>query len=500
MSHLPQLYRAPLGLLTDLYQLTMACAYWKVGRAEERAVFHLFFREAPFDGAFAVACGLPSVLELMDALRFSEDDLDYLASLEGNDGKPLFERAFLDALGALELGCDIDAVPEGTVVLGQEPLLRVSGPLMHCQLLETPLLTLVNFPTLVATKAARVCHLAAPGEPVLEFGLRRAQGIDGGVTAARAAYVGGCAGTSNVLAGRLFGIPVRGTHAHSWVMSFAGEEESFAAYAEAMPNNCTFLVDTFDTISGVHHAVEAGRELRRRGHEMVGVRLDSGDLAELSIEARRILDEGGFAEATIVASSDLDEYKIAELHRRGAKIGLWGVGTRLATAHDDPALGGVYKLSAIESGSGGDGGGDGAWSYRLKLSDEEEKSTNPGILQVQRRLRDGRLVADVIYDVELGVDVREPGVDLADPERTVPGGEELDAVDLLEPVVRGGRPCYDAPDIESVRRRTAAQLEILPPEAKRLRGAEPLPVGLEPRLHRLKRRLLDEVRATVERR
>ena len=237
-------------------------------------------------------------------------------------------------------------IPEGTIVFPHEPLLRVHGPLLQAQLLETALLNIVNFQTLVATKAARVV-LAARGEPVLEFGLRRAQGIDGALAASRAAYLGGCAATSNVLAGRLYGIPVRGTHAHSWVMCFDDELEAFRAYARAMPNNCVFLVDTYDTLDGVRHAIEVGQELRRQGHEMIGIRLDSGDLAWLSIEARRMLDEAGFPKATIVASNELDEQIIASLKDQGATIGVWGVGTRLVTAYDQPALGGVYKLAAI---------------------------------------------------------------------------------------------------------------------------------------------------------
>ena len=274
------------------------------------------------------------------------DDTAYLAGLKGNDGRPLFEPAFLDYLCRLEPACDIDAVPEGTVVFPQEPLVRVRGPLLQAQLLETALLNIINFQTLVATKAARLV-LAARGEPVLEFGLRRAQGIDGALSASRAAYIGGCEATSNVLAGQLFDIPVRGTHAHSWVMCHDDELTAFREYARVMPNNCVFLVDTYDTLQGVRHAVTVGQELRRQGHELIGIRLDSGDLASLSIEARKILDEGGFPRAAIVASNDLDEQIIETLKQQGARISVWGVGTRLVTGYDDPALGGVYKLSAI---------------------------------------------------------------------------------------------------------------------------------------------------------
>ena len=370
------LYRHSLALLTDLYQLTMAYGYWKLGRADEGAVFHLFFRKAPFSGRYAVAAGLGPAIEFLRQFRFTESDLEYLRTIPGNDGRPLFDHGFLDYLSGLELTVDIDAMPEGTVAFGQEPLVRVRGPLLQCQLLETPLLNIVNFQTLIATKASRVTA-AATGQSVLEFGLRRAQGIDGGLSSARAAYVGGCDATSNVLAGKLLGIPVKGTHAHSWVMSFDNELESFERYAEAMPNNCVFLVDTYDTLEGVRHAVTVGKQLRERGHELVGIRLDSGDLAYLSIEARRILDEGGFPNAVIVASNDLDEHLIENLRHQGAQIVVWGVGTKLATAYDQPALGGVYKLGALQLP-------DGTWEGKLKLSEQAAKTSLPGILQVRR--------------------------------------------------------------------------------------------------------------------
>ena len=254
MNLLPRLYRHSLALLTDLYQLTMAYAYWKNGLAEREAVFHLTFRQNPFGGQYAVACGLSCAVDFLRELRFTDDDLSYLATLATADGRSLFETGFLDYLRGLEFCCDVDAVVEGTVVFAGEPLVRVRGPLLQSQIVETPLLTLVNFPTLIATKAARVC-LAAAGRPVLEFGLRRAQGIDGGLTASRAAYIGGCAATSNVLAGKLFGIPVKGTHAHSWVMAFDDERRAFEAYAAALPGNCIFLVDTYDSISGVRNAI-----------------------------------------------------------------------------------------------------------------------------------------------------------------------------------------------------------------------------------------------------
>lgn len=442
------------GLLTDLYQITMACAYWKSGLAEREAVFHLYFRRNPFGGGFAIAAGLAGVVELLHEFSFDDDDVAYLAGLRGDDARPLLDPDFLAALRELRFRGDLDAVPEGTVVFAGEPLLRVRGAILECQLLETALLNLVNFQTLIATKAARIC-LAARPDPVLEFGLRRAQGPDGGLSASRAAYVGGCAATSNVLAGKRFGIPVRGTHAHSWVMAFESEKQAFEAWAEAMPNNSVFLVDTYDTLAGVRTAVETGHRLRGRGHELGGVRLDSGDLARLSAAARELLDGSGFPGAAIVASSDLDEHAIAELKRLGAPIGVWGVGTRLTTGHDESALGGVYKLGALRDVGG-------RWRYPAKRSADPTKATVPGIQQTRRRVENGGFRGDVIFDEELGLDAQ---------------GENL-----LVPVWRAGKPCYEIPPIDDSRARSLDQLGRLPDGVKRLRAPEAYPVVVDARL------------------
>jgi nicotinate phosphoribosyltransferase len=481
----PRPYGESLALLTDLYQLTMAYGYWKAGVSERQAVFHLFFRTQPFGGGFGVACGLAPVCEFLDRLRFQSDDLDYLAGLRGADGSALFDDAFLDYLGGLRLACDVDAVPEGTAVFPHEPLVRICGPLAQGQLLETALLNLMNFQTLIATKSARVA-LTARDEPVLEFGLRRAQGIDGGLAASRAAYVGGAAATSNVLAGKLYGIPVLGTHAHSWVMVFEDEVQAFRAYARALPNNCIFLVDTYDSLAGVRHAIEVGRALREEGHRLQGIRLDSGDLAELSIEARRLLDDAGFADAAIVASSDLDEYAIAALKQKGARIQVWGVGTRLATAYDQPAIGGVYKLAAVrEPGS--------AWSYRLKRSEEAAKTSVPGVLQVRRFLDGERFLGDAIYDVDRGIEPGAELVDPADPARRQPLPASSSFSDLLVPVYRDGRRIYNPPRLAESRARTQAQLDALPPEVRRLAEPQRYPVGLEAGLAERARGLLAQV-------
>ncbi len=486
MSALGDLYRPSLALATDLYQRTMAQAYLASGKADTEAAFHLFFRSNPFQGGFAVACGLARALDFLEGFHFSAEELDYLAGLTGNDGRPLFEPGFLRGLGELRLACDVDAVPEGTVVFPYEPLVRVRGPILHAQLVETALLNLVNFESLIATKAARVC-LAARGDAVVEFGLRRAQGLDGGLSASRAAFVGGCQGTSNLLAGRLLGLPVKGTHAHSWVMAFDGELEAFEAYARAQPNNCIFLVDTYDTLEGVRHAVEAGLRLRERGHELIGIRLDSGDLAYLSIEARRLLDQAGLTGAKIVASNELDELTIASLKEQGARIDVWGVGTRLVTGGEQATLGGVYKLSAVREPGG-------PWRPRVKLSEQAAKTSNPGLQQVRRFSGPHGFLADVIYDETTGLPAEPVIVDPLDPTRRKRIAAGTPGEDLLAPVMRGGRPCHRPSDVREARARLREQLERLHSGVKRFVHPHQYPVGLSLELHELKTRLVLEAR------
>ena len=484
MEALPWRNGGSLALLTDLYELTMAYGFWRHGMNDREAIFHVMFRAVPFHGGYAIAAGLGDALDYLSNLRFSADDIAYLRGLIGNDGRPLFSDEFLQFLRAMEFSCDVDAVPEGTVVFPQEPLLRVRGPLVQAQILETALLNILNFQTLIATKAARTC-LAAAGDPVIEFGLRRAQGVDGALAASRAAYIGGCDSTSNVLAGKLFGIPVKGTHAHSWVMAFEDEASAFRAYAEAMPNNCVLLVDTYDTLEGVREAVRIGHWLRERGHELAGVRLDSGDLAYLSIEARRILDEAGFPNAAIVASNDLDEHIIASLKQQGATIAVWGVGTKLVTAYDQPALGGVYKLTALRQPSG-------EWDYKLKLSEQPAKLSIPGMLNV-RRFRAGELfVGDMIYDELAPPDAQAPRVvvDPANELRRKTIDADAVAEDLLVPVVRAGRRIGESPPLSDIRARTLAQLGSLHPSMKRLLNPHEYPAGLEIGLHELRMALV----------
>lgn len=451
MSVIRQLYGRPSPLLTDLYQLTMALAHHRCGTAEREAVFHLFVRRGPFGGQAMVAAGLDAVAELVEDLRFAPDELAHLATLRDPAGGRLFDDGFLDRLATLRASCDIDAVPEGTVVFPHEPILRVRGPVMLAQMLQTALLNLVNYPTLIATKAARIVQAAA-GDPVLDFGLRKAHGIDGAVSCARAAYVGGCAATSNVLAGRLFDIPVRGTHAHGWVMAFDSEPEAFAAWARALPGNAIFLVDTYDSEQGIRHAIEAARLLQASGHRMLGIRLDSGDLAALARRARRLLDEAGLQDARIVASSGLDEQAIARLKRDGAPIAVWGVGTRLATGHPDGALDGVYKLGAIR-------GPDGQWHRRAKRSDTPAKRSMPGVLQLHRLWRGDEPVADLLSDALDGPPDPGSAVDRDGRPAALPDG--LRAEPLLVPLIRDGRRVAPPWSAAEARERALAQYPVL---------------------------------------
>ncbi len=491
MGIIRNLYRSSLALLTDLYQLTMAQAYWSSGKAYQQAAFHLVFRKIPFDGGFAVTCGQANLIEYLADFHFDTSDIEYLSTLTGSDDQPLFQQEFLESLGQLKLQVDVHAMPEGTLAFAHEPIVRVTGPLMQCQLLETPLLNLINFPTLVATKAARI-RLAAGDEPVLEFGLRRAQGIDGGVTASRSACVGGCQATSNVLAGKLYGLDVKGTHAHSWVMSFDSEIESFDAWARAMPHNSIFLVDTYDSLRGVRNTVKIGQAMRERGHHLSGVRLDSGDLAWLSKQAREILDAAGFESTRIVASGDLDEKLIQSLHNQGAKIDIWGVGTKLATAYDEPALGGVYKLAAIRENA------DQPWDRRVKLSEQKGKITDPGILQVRRFTRDGKYQADAIYDIDMGLQAENDRMTIVDPQddtRTKHLDPKAQQTDLLEPLYNHGKVVTEIPTTDQSRRWVLRQLQQLDPAIKRFENPHQYPAGLAENLNRLKNDLIRQARS-----
>jgi nicotinate phosphoribosyltransferase len=480
------IYNQSLTLLTDFYELTMAYGYWKIKQTQKESVFHLFFRRTPFQGGFTIATGLESVIDFIQNFHFDASDLSYLETLLGPDEKPYFDKGFLDYLSKLKFTGQIDAVPEGTVVFPFEPILRVQGPLIECQILESSLLNLINFPTLIATKAARVC-LAAKGEPVMEFGLRRAQGIDGALTASRAAYIGGCESTSNVLAGKLFNIPVKGTLAHSWVMVFDDELESFKAYAEALPNNCVFLVDTYDTMEGVKKAIEVGHWLKDQEKKLLGIRLDSGDLADLSIKSRLLLDQAGFKDAYIVGSNELDETIISELKRQGAQINVWGVGTNLVTGKSQAALDGVYKLSAVRNPNE-------EWKYKLKLSEQMTKVSNPGILQVKRFYEEDNYLMDVLYDIHSPVKEGSRIVDPLDPtkEKNIKKGTQ--SKDLLIPIFDKGKLVYQSPSLKEIRDYTNQELSRFHVGIKRFLNPHVYYVGMEKTIYDKKIDLIKEIR------
>lgn len=476
-------------LLTDLYQITMAQGYWRTGQGKTQACFHAYFRNYPFKGGYAVACGMDQLAELIEDFHFTDEDIAYLASLEAPGGGALFDEGFLDYLRGYRLSVDIDAVPEGTIVFPHEPIVRVTGPIMDCQLIETPLLNCVNFETLIATKAARVC-LAAAGRPVAEFGLRRAQGAGGGLWASRAAVVGGCASTSNVLAGKLFSIPVSGTHAHSWVMSFPDELSAFRAYAREFPNNCVLLVDTYNVEQGIKNAITVGLEMRERGERLSAIRIDSGDLAWLAKMARRMLDEAGLADCGIVLSNDLDEHTIRSILDEGAPVDSWGVGTKLACAFDQPTLGGVYKLSATRAP------GEQTWTDCLKISESAAKLTVPGVLDVRRYYAaDGSIAGDMVFDVNAGVGQCEVIVDpLDDLRQKNLAGKRYEL--LLEPLARAGEVVLppDRRDAMAAQARARAGLACLDESQKRMLNPHTYPVGLEYGLCERRRALVGKLR------
>lgn len=472
-----------LTMMTDLYQLTMMYGYFKHGMTKNIAVFDLFFRSTSETSSYAVMAGTASVIEYINNLRFTEDDITYLRSLN------LFDEAFLKELHSLRFTGDLYAMEEGTLVFPYEPLIRVKAPIMEAQLIETALLNLVNHQTLIATKASRVVY-AAQGDAVLEFGLRRAQGPDAGTFGARAAIVGGCDSTSNVLAGQLYGIAVKGTHAHSWVMSFPDELSAFRAYAATFPDSCLLLVDTYDTLkSGVVNAITVFDELKAKGYQPIGIRLDSGDLAYLSKKARKMLDDAGHTDAKIFASSDLDETVIHDLKTQGARIDVWGVGTRLITSYDNPALGGVYKLAAEVV--------DGVTVPKIKLSENAAKVTYPGYKKVLRLYNNanGMAIADLIVLDEETFDASKP-LKLYHPEQTYKTMtiSNFTIRELLVPVFVDGKQVYTAPSVLEAREYNKRELKTFWEETKRLLNPHVYKVDISDKLYDLRKRLIWENR------
>ena len=476
-----------LTLLTDLYELTMMQGYFKHKDRNETVIFDAFYRNNPCGGGYSIAAGLEQLIAYIKELHFSPEDIRYLDSLH------LFEKDFLDYLADFHFSGDIYAIPEGTVIFPREPLVKVIAPIMEAQLVETAILNIINHQSLIATKAARVCY-AARGDGIMEFGLRRAQGPDAGIYGARAAVIGGCIGTSNVLCGQLFDVPVKGTHAHSWIMSFPDEYTAFKTYADLYPSACILLVDTYDTLkSGVPNAIRVFREMRKAGIPLTfyGIRLDSGDLAYLSKKARAMLDEAGFPDAVISASSDLDEYLIESLKAQGAAITSWGVGTNLITSKDNPAFGGVYKLAAVM-------GQDGEFIPKIKLSENTEKVTNPGNKTIYRVYEkdSGKIKADLICLVGETFNEEDPLL-LFDPlepwkKTRLPGGSYT-LRELLVPVFQKGKCCYESPKVMAIRDYCQKELSTLWDETKRFVNPHPIYVDLSQKLYDIKIALLDQM-------
>lgn len=468
-----------LTMMTDLYQLTMMYGYFRFGMDKNEAVFDLFFRKNRDNSAYAVMAGTQSLIDYINNLHFDSADIDYLRSLD------LFDEPFLAMLSNLRFTGEIYAMPEGTIVFPHEPLVRVKAPIMQAQLIETALLNLVNHQTLIATKASRVVY-AAQGDSVLEFGLRRAQGPDAGTLGARAAIIGGCSATSNVLTGQLFDVDIKGTHAHSWVMSFPDEISAFRAYAEVFPTTCMLLVDTYDTLgSGVPNAIKVFDELRAKGCEPVGIRLDSGDLAYLSKAARTMLDEAGYPNAKIFASSDLDEFVIRDLKMQGARIDVWGVGTRLITSEGYSALGGVYKLSGEVV--------DGKLIPKIKISENPEKLTDPGYKKVFRMYgrQNGKALADLVALEGESIDDSK-SLKLYHPELTYQTKvlHDFTARELLVPIFIKGEQVYQSPSVMKIREYAKQELDTLWEEYKRLVKPHVYKVDISDKLYDLKQELI----------
>ena len=470
-----------LTLLTDLYQLTMMNGYYLKGRHEQVAIFDLFFRQNKLI-TYSLAAGLEQVVEYLLNLHFGEEEIEYLRSLN------LFDEGFLQYLADMKFTGDVYAVPEGTVVFPGEPILTVRAPIVQAQLIETAILNMFNHQTLIASKSAKVCG-AAQGDNVLEFGLRRAQGPDAGIYGARAAVIGGCTSTSNVLAGKMFDVKVSGTHAHSWVMNFPTEYDAFKAYAQIYPESALLLVDTYNTLkSGVPNAIKVFDELREQGYKPLGIRLDSGDLAYLSKKARKMLDEAGYPDAIICASGDLDENSIASLKAQGAKISLWGVGTKLITSADMPALGGVYKLAGMVEENG-------EITPKIKLSDNSIKITNPGFKSIYRIYVDGKAEADLITLRDEKFDTTKPLTIYHPTERWKSiTFENYTMRELSVKIIDNGKLCYDLPKLKDIAKYAKEEISTFWEEYTRIDNPHIYKVDLSDGLYELKTSMIKQIR------
>lgn len=480
-------------LLTDFYELTMMQGYFTEGRTEN-VVFDAFYRRNPDNGGYAVAAGLESIVDYIKNLHFTKEDVDYVKEcgkyeMDG-ETRNCFTEEFLNYLANFKFSGDVYAIPEGTIIHPMEPIVKVVAPIVEAQLVETAILNFMNHQSLIATKAARVCY-AAKGDPVMEFGLRRAQGPDAGTYGARATIIAGCAGTSNVVSAQQFGLKCLGTHAHSWIMSFDSEYEAFKKYANMFPNNATLLVDTYDVLdSGVPNAIKVFTELREAGRMPLayGIRIDSGDLAYLSKESRKMLDAAGFPDAKICASSDLDEYLITSLKSQGCQIDSWGVGTNMITSANTPAFGGVYKLSAVER--------DGEYIPKIKLSENTVKITNPGNKTAYRvySTKTGMALADII--ALAGEKIPEDGLTLFDPietwKKTKLKAGEYRVEELLVPVFKNGECVYDLPTMPEIQARFKDEFARIWDEVKRFENPAKYYVDLSTGLWNLKNELLEK--------
>ena len=480
-----------LTLLTDLYELTMMQGYFREKDANETVIFDAFYRTNPDGNAFSICAGLEQVIDYVKNLHFDDADIEYLRGLG------IFDEDFLEYLHNFKFSGDIYAIPEGTVVFPREPLVKVIAPIMEAQLVETAILNIINHQSLIATKTSRIVF-AARGDGIMEFGLRRAQGADAGTYGARAAMIAGCIGTSNVLAGKLFDVPVKGTHAHSWIMSFPDELTAFRAYAKLYPSACILLADTYDTLgSGVPNAIRVFQEMRDAGIPLTfyGIRLDSGDLAYISQKARKMLDDAGFPDAVISASNDLDEYLIDSLKIQGAAITSWGVGTNLITSKDCPSFGGVYKLAAIKDRY------TGKFIPKIKLSENTEKVTNPGNKTIQRIYdkETGKIIADLICLVDEEFDEKNSLL-LFDPIETwkkthlAPGTYTMR--ELLVPIFKNGKCVYESPKVMDIREYCKKEQEALWDESRRLVNPHEIHVDLSNELWHMKAQLLDSYHYT----
>jgi nicotinate phosphoribosyltransferase len=488
------MYKFSSIMATDMYNLTMAYAYWRLGRHNDQAVYHLSFRQNPFKGGFIICAGLQTAIDnIIQQFNITDEEKKYLTNLTDSNGDKLFSEDFILFLQNMQFSCDIHAVPEGTIAFPNEPLVRVSGPIIQCQLIETLLLNTIGFQSLIATKAARIC-LAAKNKPVVEFGMRRAHNIEGSMLASRAAFIGGCVATSNMLAGRKFNIPVRGTQSHSWITSFDKEEEAFKQYAAHTPHSMhVFLVDTYCTLKGIKTAIKVAKELQAQGRKFIGIRIDSGDLAWFSKQARSMFDQAGLKEAKIFASNEVDEYIIESIEHEGGKVDCWGVGTKLVTGGNTPSLGCVYKLSALKQK------GQAEWQYKIKISEQIFKTSIPGMQQIKRFISDnGEYLGDMIFDelneTNMSTNIIDPVENTHNKNFTPSTKSKL----LLKHIVKAGQLLDDFSTLPEIQKFVKTELKSVHSGIKRFINPHQYPAGLEENLYKQRAQMIEKLKESAE--